>query len=148
MANYWNSTIRIKPGAKRLKRSEFKRVPGTARLERKPLQRSTKPINKLGRRGKNWRKAWRFLKPELEKRGRTQCEFKFIPHECFGPLDPCHSKKRRKMEGNDIYTVAIGCRWIHNFLDYSCTHEQMELFVLHAIDLAGGMILPAERKAA
>lgn len=32
--NYHNSTIRIKPGAKGLKRTEMRRVPGTARLER------------------------------------------------------------------------------------------------------------------
>lgn len=139
MANYYNSTFRIKPGAKTLR--------GKSSLKRTALLRSRKPMNKLGRRGKDWRKAWRFLKPELEKRGRTGCEFKFIPHECFGPLDPCHSKKRRNMKDSDIYAIALGCRWIHNFLDYACTHEQMELFVLHAIDLAGGMIVP-DRKAA
>jgi hypothetical protein len=146
MANYFNSTFRIKPGAKGLRRTQMKRVPGTA--QRKPLNRSRKPLNKIGRRTKDWRAAWRFLKPELEKRGRTGCEFKFIPHECWGPLDPAHSKKRNKMKGNDIYAVAIACRYIHNFMDYECTHEQMELFVLHAIDLAGGMILPEEKQAA
>jgi hypothetical protein len=140
-----NSRFRIKEDAKRLqrstkrmKRSEMKRVPGTARM---------KPMNKIGRRTVDWRKVWRFLKPELEKRGRTKCEFKFIPHECWGPSDPAHSKKRNKMRGDDIYAVAIACRYIHNFLDYECTHEQMELFVLHAIDLGGGMIVP-ERKPA
>lgn len=139
--HYHNSTFRIKPGGKRLKRSEMKRVPGAARLERKP-------INKIGRRTKDWRAVWRFLKPEFDKRGRTGCEFKFIPHECWGPLDPAHSKKRNKMRGSDIFAVAIACRYIHNFMDYECTHERMELFVLHAIDLAGGMILPEEKRAA
>lgn len=146
--NYFNSTFKIRPGAKRMKRTEMRRVPGTARLERKPLNRSRKPMNKIGRRTKDWRKAWKFLKPELEKRGRTGCEFSFIPHECWGPLDPAHSKKRNLMKGSDIYAVAMACRAVHNFLDYACTHEEMELFVLHAIDLGGGMILPEEKRAA
>jgi hypothetical protein len=132
--NRYNSTFKFKPNAPKLKRSA--------------LKRSQRPINKTGRRVADWRKAWRFLKPELEKRGRTGCEFRFIPHECWGPLDPAHSKKRNKMKGHDIYMVAIACRYIHNFLDYECTHEQMELFVLHAIDLAGGPILPEETRAA
>lgn len=133
----FNSTFQAKP-SRPMKRAAMKRT---------PMRRSRKPMKKVGRRTKDWRKAWRFLKAEFEKRGRIGCEFKFIPHECFGPLDPTHSKKRNKMKGNDIYAVAIGCRAVHNFLDLSCTHEQMELFVMHAIELAGGLILP-ERKAA
>jgi hypothetical protein len=105
-------------------------------------------MNKIGPRTKKWRKAWRRLKPQLEKHNRTSCEFKFIPHECWGPLDPAHSKKRGKMRGQDIYAVAIACRYIHNFLDLMCTHEEMELFVNRAIELAGGPILPEEKKAA
>jgi hypothetical protein len=131
---YHNSTFRIKPNASRLKRSQIKRSP--------------RPMKKVGRRTQDWRKAWRFLKAEFEKRGRTGCEFGFIPHECWGPIDPCHSKKRRMMRGDDIYMVALGCRMIHNFLDYQCTHEQMGLFVLHAIDLAGGLIIPEVKIAA
>jgi hypothetical protein len=52
------------------------------------------------------------------------------------------------MKGDDIYAIAIGCRYIHNFLDLMCTHEEMELFVTRAIELAGGPILPEQRKAA
>lgn len=132
-----NSTFKVKPS--RMKRSAMKR-------SSKPMKRTR--LKKVGRRTKDWRNAWRFLKPELEKRGRTQCEFKFIPHECWGPLDPAHSKKRRMMKGADIYMVAIACRYIHNVLDLMCTHEEMELFVNRAIELAGGPILPEEKKAA
>lgn len=141
MTRYWNSNsnFEIKPGTKGLRSQKP--------MKRSWPMRSRKPLNRAGRRTKNWRKAWRFLKPELEKRGRTGCEFKFIPHECWGPLDPAHSKKRRNMKGNDIYAVALGCRAVHNFLDLNCTHEEMELFVMRAIDLAGGMIVP-EKKAA
>ena len=104
-------------------------------VSRKPMKRSV-PLNKEGRRTKAWRAAWRRLKPQLEKRGRTRCEFKFIPHVCWGPLDPAHSKKRFKMVGDDISAVAIACRRIHNYLDQKCSHEEMEALVLKAIDLA------------
>lgn len=117
-------------------------VPGTSRT-----LKSRKPVNKIGRRTRNWRAAWRFLKPRLEAVGRTGCEFRFIPHECSMILDPAHSKKRGKMKGNDIYAVAIACRWIHDHLDYECSHEEMETLVMRAIELGGGLILP-ERKAA
>ena len=106
------------------------------------MKRSARPMKKAGRRTKDWRKVWRFLKDEFYKRGRTRCEFSFIPHECKGALDPCHSKKRRLMRGNDIYMVALGCRHIHDRLDLQMSHEEMEAAVLKAIDLAGGPILP------
>src|SRR5215211_8266495 len=136
-----NSSFRIREDAKPLRSK-------TAMKRGGKLRPSRRPMKKIGRRTRDWRSAWRFLKAELDKRGRTGCEFKFIPHECWGPLDPAHSKKRNKMKGNDIYMVALGCRMIHNFMDYECTHEQMELFVLHAIDLAGGPIIPEVKKAA
>lgn len=143
---YHNSTFRVKPDAPRMKRSQMSKSTKPMKRSGKFMKRSR--LKKSGRRTKDWRKAWRFLKPELEKRGRTGCEFKFIPHECWGPLDPCHSKKRRLMKGDDIYAIALGCRAIHNFLDLQCTHEQMELFVTHAIELAGGPILPKLKEAA
>lgn len=43
MSYYHNSTFRIKPGAKRMKRTQMKRVPGTARLERSPMKKKREP---------------------------------------------------------------------------------------------------------
>lgn len=100
-------------------------------------------INKLGPRGLEWRQVWQWLKPRLQAAGRTRCEFDFIEHDCWGRLDPCHSKKRREMQGNDIYAVAIGCQNIHAWLDEQCTHEFMEQTVMEAINRHGGMILPS-----
>src|ERR1044071_4639888 len=108
-------------------------------------------MGRAGRRTNDWRKAWRFLKPRFEARGRTHCEFHFIPHECGGGVDPAHSKKRNKMRGTDIYAVAIACRRAHDILDgviphpvlaRRLNHEEMEQAVLQAIELGGGMILP------
>lgn len=132
----------MKRGTTELKRTEWKRVPGTARSE---LKRSR--LNKVGPRTKRWQQVWRFLKPQLAKRDITSCEFGFIPHECEGPLDPAHSKKRGKMKGNDIYAVSLACRKIHNYLDIECSHEQMEALVMQAIQNRGGIILPAKLAA-
>jgi hypothetical protein len=88
------------------------------------------------------------LKPELEKRGRVKCEFKFIPHECGGFLTPAHSKKRRLMKGNDIYAVGLACINVHRILDEQMTHEEMEAAVMRAIENHGGLILPEQRREA
>lgn len=133
------------------------RVPfrATAPLQCKPRKptpaKPKKPINKRGRRTKAWSKVWRWLKPRLEKAGRTSCEFDFLEHNCSGPLDPAHSKKREEMQGLDIYAVALGCRTIHNYLDgvhvypplgRRFTHAEMEEAVMKAINRHGGMIVP------
>lgn len=104
-------------------------------------------MNRVGPRTRTWNAAWRFLKPRLEATGRTGCEFSFIPHVCSGPLDPAHSRKRNKIQGDQIYEVAIACRHIHEHMDLRMSHEEMEAAVLQAIENGGGMILP-ERKAA
>jgi len=110
------------------------------------LKRSNQPL-KPGRRMKHWSRVWSWLKPRLEAAGRTSCEFDFIIHECWGPLDPVHSKKRRMMEGDDVYAVAIGCRKVHGILDEKTNHETMEVAVMYAITRAGGLITPATEAA-
>jgi len=116
-------------------------------VKRAAMKRSARPMNKTGRRTNDWRKAWRFLRPRLEAAGRIRCEFSFIPHKCSRILDPAHSKKRGKMQGNDIYTVAIACRTVHTILDYQMSHEEMEQAVLRAIENHGGMIAPRYAQA-
>jgi len=110
--------------------------------QRRPIHR--KPMNKIGPRATEWSAAWRFLKPRLQAAGRTRCEFDWpdVAHECWGPLDPAHSKKRHEMQEGDIYAVAISCREFHNYLDQVCSHSRMEELVLEAINRHGGMILP------
>lgn len=111
-------------------------------MQRTQIRRGVTPMKKAGRRTNDWRAVWRWLKPRLEAAGRTTCEFGFIPHDCVGILDPCHSKKRRLMRGLDIYAVAVGCRNAHDILDLKFTHEEMESAVMRAIDEHGGLILP------
>lgn len=126
----WNSTFAQKPfvNAKRLKGRKRLDVPG--------------PRLRAGRRMNEWSKVWRFLKPRLEAAGRTVCEFDFVAHDCWGAIFPCHSKKRRNMEGNDIYLIALGCQQIARYLDEDLDHATMQKTVLKAIQRKGGAILP------
>jgi hypothetical protein len=106
---------------------------------------------KPGPRMREWARVWKWLKPRLEAAGRTRCEFDHLPHVCSGILTPAHSKKRREMEGLEIYEVAIACSNVHQILDERLTHEQMYVCVMYAIERAGGLITPvteAARKAA
>lgn len=105
-------------------------------------------INRNGRRTETWQSAWRWLKPRLERAGRTSCEFRTVlPHgECYGPLDPVHAHKRREATGEKLYYVAIGCRKIHDRLDLKMSHAEMEKAVMIAIRLAGGLILPSDKR--
>lgn len=105
------------------------------------------PRLKAGRRMKEWSRVWAWLKPRLESAERTRCEFPFIDHECCDILDPAHSRKRRLMQGDDIYIVSIACRNVHRILDEVMTHSEMEMAVWRAINENGGLILPAKRAA-
>lgn len=137
--------------AKALPRSSIRLKPRSPSPRKStPLRRARKRMKRNGARTKAWDKVWLWLKPKLEAVGRTRCEFDFLEHNCRGPLDPAHSKKRGKMQGNDIYAVAMACRNVHNILDgidiYApldrrFTHEEMEANVLFAIEQHGGMIL-------
>ena len=40
------------------------------------------------------------------------------------------------MIGDDLSTVALACRRIHDYLDRQCSHEEMEALVMRAIDRA------------
>ena len=42
----------------------------------------------------------------------------------------------------DLYTVAIGCRTVHQILDEKMSHAEMEAAVCKAILNHGGFILP------
>jgi hypothetical protein len=124
-------------------------------LQRSAIRKSSKTRLGRGPRMRAWEAVWRWLEPKLRAAGRTKCEFGFLVHECWGKLDPAHSKKRRKMEGLDVYVIARACRQAHEILDGHVVYKpfgrrlnqaEMEQAVLLAIELNGGIILPNERE--
>lgn len=131
-----------------MRRTQFRVKPNAKRLKgRKRLDVGTVPMKRIGRRTREWQSVWAWLRPRLEKAGRHCCEFDFISHECWGAIFPCHSKKRRNMEGDDIYIIALGCQQIARWLDEDLDHATMEQTVLKAIERKGGAILPVAKVA-
>src|SRR5690242_18355275 len=119
-----------------MKRSPIKRGNGFRRLTFQEalqvrLAKPQKPRKRLGAgpRMKEWRRVWTWLKPKLEAAGRTRCEFDHLPHGCSGILTPAHSRKRREMQGEEIYEVALACTSAHQILDERLTHERMYVCV-------------------
>jgi hypothetical protein len=108
----------------------------------KPKQRNG--LNVSGRRTKTWASVRAWLIPRLDKAGRVGCELRSVlPHgDCWGPIDLAHSKRRRKMEGDDIYLCIRVCRKAHEMLDLKHTHEETERIVMKVIKQKGGPILP------
>lgn len=129
--------------------TEMKRTPMSSRTERVRVPGTARKATRLkaGPRTKAWARVWAFLKPQLEKREITRCEFWFITHTCSDILTPAHSKKRNKMQGNAIYEVALACTTIHQILDEKFSHEEMYEAVMRAINNRGGIILPAKLAA-
>lgn len=132
----------IPRSTKPMKRSGFAKPSYEDVVASRSTKKPRKRMRTIGPRTKAWRTVWEFLKGRFYEVGRTRCEFGFVPHECWGALYPCHSKKRREMQGDDIYAVAIGCQQIARWLDEDLTHEAMEKTVLRAINEHGGVILP------
>lgn len=56
-------------------------------------------------------------------------------------MTPAHSKKRRMIQGDEIYHVAIACSVVHTILDEKMNREAMEAAVMRAINENGGLIL-------
>jgi hypothetical protein len=106
--NYWNSSIRIKPGAARMKRSEFKRVPGTARLERK----------KFGSKPGRESPAEKKFKREVRERDNYTCQFPGCVRSSKR-IDVHHVAKRSQRPDLKL-TVSNGiclCRAHHDWTD-------------------------------
>jgi hypothetical protein len=107
--NAWNSTFSIKPNAARMKRSEFKRVPGTARLERKPF----------GLKPKRESPAEKRFKREVRERDNYTCQFPGCDYRSKH-IDVHHVAKRSQRP--DLrFEVSNGkclCRKHHDWTDF------------------------------
>jgi len=130
MPNYHNSTIRIKPDAKRLqrstksmKRTQMKRVPGTARLSKTGKKaRLRERINRPNR--------IRFAEMGL----LNVCEAKLPGCWPNGRLTWAHGKKDRMLSMHERkYLVIRACTVCHHKMDEEMSHEEMLEFVQDVI---------------
>ena len=119
MPHYWNSTFEIRAGAKRLQ--------STSKLKRSAMKRATKPMKKIGRRGK--RESPKLIKwrREVRERDDSTCQYpgcgRRVKH-----IDVHHIAKRT--ERPDLkFTISNGvclCREHHDWTD---THLQEAIAV-------------------
>lgn len=106
MPNYWNSTIRIKPGAKRMKRTQMKRVPGTARLELSAMKKKREPPALI-----KWRRECRI-------RDNYTCQFPKCGRQSKR-IDVHHIAKRSQRPDLkfDVNNGICLCREHHDWTD-------------------------------
>lgn len=97
-------------------------------LKRSQIQRSGKPINKNGRRGKDWLKTRRQLSVEYAAQGITSCELRY--EGCWGDkaLGYAHGRKRRHLKGDELKTLTIlACNPCHDRIEYLPPEEMLRI---------------------
>jgi hypothetical protein len=118
-----------------MKRSEFKRVPGTARLDRKPLNRSLKPMKKVGKKAALRERINRPNRIKFAEMGLLNvCEAKLPGCWPNGRLTWAHGKKDRLLTMDERKNLVIrACTVCHHKLDEEMSHEEMLAFVQNVI---------------
>lgn len=99
------------------KRTELKRVPGTART-----------TLKLGKKSKAWAKTRRKLKQESVAQGIERCELRY--EGCWGDngLGYAHGRKRRHLQGDELKTLTIlVCNSCHDKIEYLGPERMLEI---------------------
>lgn len=90
---------------------------------------SPKPLNKVGKKGKEDMEAREENKKEMEEMGITECEIQF-PDICWknNALTFAHPAKRRKLTKEDLRRVIVACTPCHQVIE-KWPAEKMEAFV-------------------
>jgi hypothetical protein len=129
MAHYWNSRFEIKSSS-RLQRSGIKR---SKPMKRTVMNRSARPINKIGKKSKQWIAVRRRLKVEFEALGITSCELRYEGCAGDGMLGFAHGRKRRHLKGDELETLTIlACNHCHDAIEYLGPEKMLEI-VEHTI---------------
>jgi hypothetical protein len=115
------------------------------KMKRSPLKRGNKPLARSSFKSKRKRlrpgkktKRWNSVRAQLKQRfatvGITDCEFRFIEHDCWheSALSFAHSRKRTDPKFI-IDEVALACLPAHTILDEKLSHTGMYLAVRKAI---------------
>jgi hypothetical protein len=86
----------------------------------KPEKRVKKPkrLKAKGKKVEAWEEALAELKVRFEQAGITTCEVRYEGCWRNNALSFAHSKKRRKVEGGELYECILACVPCHNRLEY------------------------------
>lgn len=101
-------------------------------------------IKRRGKKTAEWDRVRAEIKKKFEAHGVTTCELR--GSQCWnrGWLSFAHSKKRRLMQGTDIWEVALLCTVCHQNIEAK-SHEEMARIVREIIANRGWNCLPKER---
>ena len=82
-------------------------------------------MRRIGPKTAAWMEAREHLKHRFEEMQVTTCELHW-PHHCWrnNGLSFAHSKKRRFIEGDEIYEVALLCPIAHDMVE-RLSHREM-----------------------
>ena len=101
-----------------------------------------KRINQIGPKGQTWIDVRKLLKQRFEWCGIIRCEAR-LPGCWFDDgLGFAHCRKRRKIEGLEIWHVALLCNHCHDVYE-KLPHEEMHAAVHQIIDQRGLIAPPA-----
>lgn len=94
------------------------------------------PLNRRGKKAKEYDKAKKIGDLEITKYNINSCELRFPG--CLGSwlLQRVHRKKRRFCNFNELYIYAIGCTYCHSIVEGK-SHEEMFRIVDEAIKNRG-----------
>lgn len=120
-----------------LKRTGFKRKIKEGSGETKKNFKKSKPINPLGKKGREWQGARKQLKLFFENATIMECELKYENCTKDDFLTWAHSLKRRYIDrnsgrGDQLLECILACQNCHQRIEF-LPKEQMEQIVLEII---------------
>jgi hypothetical protein len=118
-----NSTFKVPES--RLQRSGIKR---SKPMKRSAMKKSQRPMNKAGKRSKQWIAVRRRLKEAFEALGITSCELRYEGCRVNGMLGFAHGRKRRHLKGDELETlVVLACNPCHDNIEYLGPERMLEI---------------------
>lgn len=76
-----------------------------------------KPMNRVGKRTREWDRVRAKLKARFMVAGITNCEFGYEGCWRFSSLGFAHTDKRRFLKGKELENVALACNPCHEILE-------------------------------
>jgi hypothetical protein len=76
-----------------------------------------KPMNRAGKRTREWERIRAKLKARFTVAGITRCEFKLEGCAYYNFLGFAHTDKRRFLKGQELENAALACNPCHAILE-------------------------------
>lgn len=90
------------------------------------------PLKRLGKKGHEWEKVRRQIKPKFERAGITTCELELPGCWFDNGLTFAHAKKRRNLGPGELSVVALACCHCHDHIE-AMPESEMGRIVMETI---------------